>query len=68
MQPCTKLTMIKGLCKVSQNSIAIGLLRMMEERGCRPNAIKYNTLIDSLFNDEKPDDTLKLFKEMVFDQ
>ncbi|CAI9277767.1 unnamed protein product [Lactuca saligna] len=31
MQPCTKLTMIKGLCKVSQNSIAIGLLGLMEE-------------------------------------
>lgn len=49
-------------------SIAIGLLRIMEERGYIPNAITYNTFIDSLFNDEKPDDILKLFKEMVFEK
>ncbi|CAH1412295.1 unnamed protein product [Lactuca virosa] len=69
-QPDTAMynTMIKGLCKASQNSIAIGLLRLMEERGCRPNVITYSTLIDSLFKAEKPDEALKLFKEMVFEK
>ncbi|KAJ0716910.1 putative tetratricopeptide-like helical domain superfamily [Helianthus annuus] len=59
-------TMIKGLCKVGNNDIAIGLLRLMDERGCKPNVVVYSTIIDSLCKDKLIEDAFKLFNEMVF--
>ncbi|PWA73578.1 tetratricopeptide-like helical domain-containing protein [Artemisia annua] len=59
-------TMIKGLCKVSNNVIAVALLRLMDERGCKPDVVVYNTIIDSLCKDKLIDEAFKLFKEMVF--
>ncbi|MFS7928008.1 putative tetratricopeptide-like helical domain superfamily [Helianthus anomalus] len=38
-------TMIKGLCKFGNNDIAIGLLRLMDERGCEPNVVIYSSLM-----------------------
>ncbi|KAJ0694712.1 putative tetratricopeptide-like helical domain superfamily [Helianthus annuus] len=58
-------TMIKGLCKVGNNDIAVGLLRLMDERGCKPNVVVYSTIIDSLCKDKLIDDAFKLFNEMV---
>ncbi|PWA75194.1 tetratricopeptide-like helical domain-containing protein [Artemisia annua] len=48
-------TMIKGLCKIGNNVIAIQLLRLMDERSCRPNSLQ-----------RQNDDAFKLFKQMVF--
>ncbi|KAF5775243.1 putative tetratricopeptide-like helical domain superfamily [Helianthus annuus] len=59
-------TMIKGLCKVGNNDIAIGLLRLMDERGYKPDTVVYNTIIYSLCKDKLIDDAYKLFNEMVF--
>ncbi|KAJ9556687.1 hypothetical protein OSB04_011301 [Centaurea solstitialis] len=59
-------TMIKGLCKVGINDTAIGLLRLMDERGCKPDVMTYSTIIDSLCKDKMVDDALKLFNEMIF--
>ncbi|XP_071705390.1 pentatricopeptide repeat-containing protein At2g03880, mitochondrial-like [Rutidosis leptorrhynchoides] len=63
-------TMLKGLCKVGDNFTAIGLLRLMNGRGCKPDIVSYNTVIDGLCSDlglvNTIDDTLKLFNEMVF--
>ncbi|KAM0069556.1 putative tetratricopeptide-like helical domain superfamily [Helianthus debilis subsp. tardiflorus] len=59
-------TMIKGLCKFGNNDIAIGLLRLMDERGCKPDIYAYNTIIDSLCKDKMIEDAFKLFNEMVF--
>ncbi|KAL9998492.1 putative tetratricopeptide-like helical domain superfamily [Helianthus debilis subsp. tardiflorus] len=59
-------TMIKGLCKVGNNDIAIGLLRLMDERGCKPDIYAYSTIIDSLCKDKMIEDAFKLFNEMVF--
>ncbi|MFS7926441.1 putative tetratricopeptide-like helical domain superfamily [Helianthus anomalus] len=59
-------TMIKGLCKFGNNDIAIGLLRLMDERGWKPNVVVYSTIIDSLCKDKMIEDAFKLFNEMVF--
>ncbi|KAL8238667.1 hypothetical protein R6Q59_015234 [Mikania micrantha] len=61
-------TMIKGLCKFGNNVMAIGLLRLMDERGCEPDVVAYSTIIDSLCKVKMIDDAFKLFKEMVFDK
>ncbi|CAH1412557.1 unnamed protein product [Lactuca virosa] len=45
-------TMIKGLCKFSNNDTAIALLKLMEGRGCKPDVFTYSTIIDSLFKDK----------------
>ncbi|XP_071728844.1 pentatricopeptide repeat-containing protein At1g03540-like [Rutidosis leptorrhynchoides] len=59
-------TMIKGLCKYGKNCTAIGLLRLMNERGHKADVIAYNTIIDSLCKDKMIDDAFELFNEMVF--
>ncbi|CAI9277485.1 unnamed protein product [Lactuca saligna] len=56
----------KGLCKSGNNDTAIALLKLMDEKGCKPNVVTYNTIIDSLCKDKMVDDALNLFKEMVF--
>ncbi|GKA78055.1 tetratricopeptide-like helical domain-containing protein, partial [Tanacetum coccineum] len=56
------------LCKIGNNFIAIQLLRLMEERGCKPDVVTYTNIIDSLCKDKMIDDAFKLFKEMVFRQ
>ncbi|KAJ0482025.1 putative tetratricopeptide-like helical domain superfamily [Helianthus annuus] len=53
-------TMIKGLCKFSNNLTAVALLRLMEQTKCKPNIVTYNTIIDSLCKDKMIDDALKL--------
>nr|GEV91871.1 tetratricopeptide-like helical domain-containing protein [Tanacetum cinerariifolium] len=60
--------MIKGLCKIENTVIAIQLLRLMDERGCKPNVVTYNTIVDSLCKEKMIDDAFKLFKEMVFER
>ncbi|KAJ0672737.1 putative tetratricopeptide-like helical domain superfamily [Helianthus annuus] len=62
----THNTMIKRLCKFGNNDIAIGLLRLMGERGCKPDIYAYNTIIDSLCKDKMIEDAFKIFNEMVF--
>ncbi|KAJ9557198.1 hypothetical protein OSB04_011812 [Centaurea solstitialis] len=59
-------TMIKGLCKVGNNETAIALVKLMKEKGCKPDVVTYNTIIDSLCKDQMVDDSLKLFKDMIF--
>ncbi|GJR46709.1 putative pentatricopeptide repeat-containing protein [Tanacetum coccineum] len=59
-------TMITGLCKISNNVIAISLLKLMDEKGCKPNVITYSTIIDSLCKDKLIDKAYEPFKEMVY--
>nr|GEX28334.1 pentatricopeptide repeat-containing protein At1g63330-like [Tanacetum cinerariifolium] len=61
-------TMIKGLCMIGNNVIAIQLLRLMDENACKPNVVTYSNIIDSLCKDKMVDDAFKLLKEMVFQQ
>ncbi|KAL8238670.1 hypothetical protein R6Q59_015237 [Mikania micrantha] len=55
-------TMIKGLCKFGNNVMAIGLLRLMDERGCEPDIVAYSTIIDSLCKDKMIDDASSFSK------
>ncbi|KAM0036779.1 putative tetratricopeptide-like helical domain superfamily [Helianthus debilis subsp. tardiflorus] len=61
-------TMIKGLCKFSNNVTALALLRLTEQENCKPSIVTYSTIIDSLCKDKMTDDAFKLFKEMVSDK
>ncbi|PWA45840.1 tetratricopeptide-like helical domain-containing protein [Artemisia annua] len=56
---------IEGLCKSGNNFTSIGLLRLMDSRGCKPDIVTYNTLIDSFCKDKMIDDASNLFREMV---
>ncbi|GJT18714.1 tetratricopeptide-like helical domain-containing protein [Tanacetum coccineum] len=56
------------LCKIGNNVIAIQLLRLMDEKACKPNVVTYSNIIDSLCKDKMVDDAFKLLKEMVFQQ
>lgn len=38
-------TIIKGLCTRGDNNAAIQLLRKMEDMGCKPSVVSYNTII-----------------------
>ncbi|WOG95564.1 hypothetical protein DCAR_0414889 [Daucus carota subsp. sativus] len=53
-------TIIDGLCKSSNTSVALKLLRKMEEIGCKPDAITYNSIIDSLYKERRVDHALDL--------
>ncbi|PWA68083.1 tetratricopeptide-like helical domain-containing protein [Artemisia annua] len=64
----TYQAMIKGLCKIGNNFMAVGLLRLMDSRlgtNCKHIILLYNTLIDSFCKDKMIDDASMLFKEMV---
>ncbi|KAJ9557440.1 hypothetical protein OSB04_012054 [Centaurea solstitialis] len=52
--------MIKGLCNFVNDDIAISLLRLMDQRGCKPDVMTYSTI-----KEEVVDDALKLFNEMI---
>ncbi|KAL6203678.1 hypothetical protein ACLB2K_027378 [Fragaria x ananassa] len=58
-------TLIKGFCKIGNNSFAIQLLRNMEERGFNPDTVSYSTIIDSLAKGTLIDEALKLLAEMI---
>ncbi|XP_059629779.1 pentatricopeptide repeat-containing protein At1g62914, mitochondrial-like [Cornus florida] len=59
-------TMINGLCKIGNTSMAIGLLRAMEKTKIfRANLVMYSIIIDSLCKDKMVDDALVLFSEMM---
>ncbi|XP_076923918.1 pentatricopeptide repeat-containing protein DOT4, chloroplastic-like [Bidens hawaiensis] len=59
-------TVIKGLCKIGNNAIAMNLLKLMSKTGCKPSVFTYNTIIDSLCKDKQVDDALKMFNRMIF--
>ncbi|XP_059629784.1 pentatricopeptide repeat-containing protein At1g63150-like [Cornus florida] len=60
-------TVINGLCKAGNASMAIGLLRDMEKtRVSSANLVMYNnSIIDSLCKDRMVDDALVFFSEMI---
>ena len=58
-------TIIDGLCKTSNTSMALKLLRNMEEIGCRPDTVTYNSIIDSLCKERRVDHALDLLSVMT---
>ncbi|KAL1801870.1 hypothetical protein ACET3Z_030517 [Daucus carota] len=61
----THNTVIDGLRKTSNTSMALKLLRKMEEIGCRPDTITYTSIIDSLCKERRVDHALDLLSEMI---
>ncbi|XP_058203769.1 putative pentatricopeptide repeat-containing protein At1g12700, mitochondrial [Rhododendron vialii] len=57
-------TIIKGLCKVGDTTMAIRLLRNMQKWNYRPDVVMYSTIIDNLCKDGNIDDALRLLSEM----
>jgi len=57
--------MVNGFCKEGLFDEALSLLSKMEENGCTPNAITYQTLICALFENNKNDEAVKLLREMI---
>nr|XP_027076945.1 putative pentatricopeptide repeat-containing protein At1g12700, mitochondrial [Coffea arabica] len=55
---------IRGLCQKGNTGTAIDFLRAMEKqkRPCKPNAIIYSTIIDSLCKDKMVDEALALLQ------
>ena len=43
---------------------AIEALNMMVERGCSPNVVSYNTLINGFCKEKRIDEAMNLFHEM----
>ncbi|GJU58176.1 putative tetratricopeptide-like helical domain superfamily protein [Tanacetum coccineum] len=63
-------TLLNGLvlerhCKTHDYVAAVGLLKLMDENGCKPNVVAYTTIIDSKCKHKMIDDAFKLFKKMV---
>ncbi|PWA58977.1 tetratricopeptide-like helical domain-containing protein [Artemisia annua] len=61
-------TVIKALCKLGGKenvTKAVGLIRLMDERGCKPNHVGYSTIVDGLCKEELIDEALEIFMEMV---
>ncbi|WOH13874.1 hypothetical protein DCAR_0933387 [Daucus carota subsp. sativus] len=58
-------TIIDGLCKTSNTSMALKLSRKMENIGCRPNTVTYTSIIDSLCKEGRVDHALDLVSEMT---
>ncbi|XP_071913965.1 pentatricopeptide repeat-containing protein At3g48810-like [Coffea arabica] len=63
----TSWIVIRGLCEKGNTGTAIDFLRAMEQqkRPCKPNAIIYSTIIDSLCKDKMVDEALALLQEMI---
>nr|XP_011462244.1 PREDICTED: pentatricopeptide repeat-containing protein At1g62670, mitochondrial-like [Fragaria vesca subsp. vesca] len=57
--------LIKGLCKVGNNSAAVCLLTKMHQNGFAPNTVSYNTVIDGLCKSSEIDEASRLFREMI---
>ena len=57
--------MINGLCKEGFFDEALSLLSQMEDNGCTPDALTYETLIRALFESDKNDKAVKLLREMI---
>jgi pentatricopeptide repeat protein len=55
---------INGLCKTGETAAAAGLLKKMEEAGCQPDAVTYNTIIDSLGKDRRMNEASDIFSYM----
>jgi len=41
-------TVINGLYKPGNTSMAVDVFKKMEQNGCKPNVVTYNTTIDNL--------------------
>ena len=61
----TFTTMINGMAKTGNASMALWLFSYMEENGCEPNSVTYATVIDSLCKRGLVDEALKLHSKMV---
>jgi pentatricopeptide repeat protein len=57
--------MIHGLCLEGLFDEAESLLSKMEDNGCIPNAVTYETIIRALFENDENDKALKLLQEMI---
>jgi pentatricopeptide repeat protein len=57
--------MINGLCKEGLFDQAIALLSRMEDNGCIPDIVSYETIIYSLFQKDERDRAEKLVREMI---
>ena len=60
----TYATIIKGLCKIGNTTMAIRLPRSMQKWNYKPDIVMYNTIIDSLCKDGNVDDALSLLSEI----
>ena len=57
--------MINGLCKEGLLDEALFVLFEMEDNGCTPDIVTYETLIRALFENDKNDKAEKLLCEML---
>ncbi|MCI29343.1 pentatricopeptide repeat-containing protein, partial [Trifolium medium] len=60
--------MINGLCKEGLFDEALSLLSIIEDNGCTPDAVTYETLIRALFKNDKNEKAVKLIREWKEDQ
>jgi pentatricopeptide repeat protein len=59
------IIMINGLCKEGFIDEALYLLSNIEDNGCTPNAITYETLICALLKHDNNDKAVKLLLEII---
>ncbi|RHN51685.1 putative pentatricopeptide [Medicago truncatula] len=57
--------MINGLCLEGLFDEAMTLLEKMEDNGCTPDVVTYETIIYALFKNDENDKAEKLLREMI---
>jgi pentatricopeptide repeat protein len=57
-------TVINGLCKTGNTSMAVHVYKM-EQNGCKPDVVIYNTIIVSPCKDRLVNNAMEFLSEMV---
>lgn len=57
--------MVNELCKEGLFDDAMSLLSEMEDNGCTPDVVTFQTLIYALFESNKNDKVVELLREMI---
>ena len=58
-------TLINALCKRRETGAAIQLLRQAERENVSLNVVMYNTIIESLYKENRVTDAFDLYNKMV---
>nr|XP_020181454.1 protein Rf1, mitochondrial-like [Aegilops tauschii subsp. strangulata] len=58
-------SLIDGYCLVGEMEKAFGVLDTMASGGIEPDSISYNTIVNGYFKNDRIDDGLALFREML---
>eukprot|EP00268_Persea_americana_P017400 TRINITY_DN18388_c0_g1_i2.p1 TRINITY_DN18388_c0_g1~~TRINITY_DN18388_c0_g1_i2.p1 ORF type:complete len:174 (-),score=27.41 TRINITY_DN18388_c0_g1_i2:40-561(-) len=61
----TYTTIINGLCKTGNATLALEMLKAMEKGTCRPDSVIYNTIINGLCKKGLVKEAVDLFMKMV---